>query len=173
MSSAFPRAASTVTPSRFASSFVPTAASVRSPLCVGERCAHKHRHSSGHAALPRGPAPVRVMLSRSINTYPAPSAPLAGTVRFHCSAAYTPCPRCAFPPRRPATGSQLSLLILSQHVVLHDSGESSGCVHLVPSPPTLAFVPLAQTRHSQNSHKSPSRGELFGASLRFTCATTC
>ena len=101
------------------------------------------------------------MLSRSINTYPAPSAPLAGTVRFHCSAAYTPCPRCAFPPRRPATGSQLSLLILSQHVVLHDSGESSGCMHPVPSPPTLAFVPLAQTRHSQNSHKSASRGECF------------
>ena len=36
--------------------FVPTAASVRSPLCVGERCAHKHRHSSGHAALPQGPS---------------------------------------------------------------------------------------------------------------------
>jgi hypothetical protein len=98
------------------------------------------------------------MLSRSIHTYAAPSAPLAGTVRFHCSAAYTPCLRCTFPPRRPTTGSVLSPLILSQHVVLCDSGESGGCIHPVPSPPTLAFVPLVQTRHSHPSHKSVSRG---------------
>ena len=36
--------------------FVPTAAAFLSPLCVGERCAHKHRHSSGCAALPQGPS---------------------------------------------------------------------------------------------------------------------
>jgi hypothetical protein len=34
-------------------------------------------------------APVRVMLSRSILTYLAPSAPLAGTSRLHRIAAYT------------------------------------------------------------------------------------
>ena len=132
-----------------------------SALCRRTLCAQAPPFKRPRRSTPGALAPVRVMLSRSINTYPAPSAPLAGTVRFHCSAAYTPCPRCAFPPRRPATGSQLSLLILSQHVVLHDSGESSGCMHPVPSPPTLAFVPLAQTRHSQNSHKSASRGECF------------
>ena len=113
------------------------------------------------AATPLYPgalAPVRVMLSRSIHTYAAPSDPLAGTVRFHCSAAYTPCLRCALPPRRPTTGSVLSLRILSQHVALCDSGESGGCVHPVPSPPTLAFVPLVQTRHSHPSRKSVSRG---------------
>jgi hypothetical protein len=98
------------------------------------------------------------MLSRSIRTYAAPSAPLAGTARFRCSAAYTPCLRCTFPPRRPTTGSVLSLLILSQHVVLRDSGESGGCMHPVPSPPTLAFVPLVQTRHSHSSRKSVPRG---------------
>jgi len=104
------------------------------------------------------------MLSRSILTYAAPSAPLAGTARFHCSAAYTRCLRCAFPPRRPTTGSVLSPRILSQHVALYDSGESSGCIHPVPSPPTLAFVPLAQTRQ-WDVH--------FEASLRFAFATTC
>jgi len=36
--------------------FVPTAASVDSPLSVGVRCAHKHRHSSGYAALPQEPS---------------------------------------------------------------------------------------------------------------------
>ena len=34
----------------------------------------------------------------------------------------------------------LSLAILSQHVVLYDSGKFDGCEHPVPSPPTLAFV---------------------------------
>jgi hypothetical protein len=139
--------------------FVPTAASVsfsalcRSTLCVQAPPCERLRRST-----PGALAPVRVMLSRSINTYATPSAPLAGTARFHCSAAYTPCPRCALPPRRPATGSVLSLLILSQHVVLCDSGEFDGCMHPVPSPPTLAFVPLVQTRHSRTSHKSVSRG---------------
>ena len=81
-----------------------------------------------------------------------------GTTRFRCSATYTPCLRCASPPRRPTTGSVLSPLILSQHVVLCDSGDSDGCIHPVPSPPTLAFVPLVQTRHSLHSHKSVPRG---------------
>jgi hypothetical protein len=79
--------------------FVPTAASVDSPLSVGVRCAHKHRHSSGYAALPQEPSLRSGFLSRSIHTYPAPSDPLAGTARFHCAAAYTPCLRCTLPPR--------------------------------------------------------------------------
>ena len=107
---------------------------------------------------PRGPRSSGVIVSRAIIAYSTPSAPLAGTARFRCSATYTPCLRCAFPPKRPATGSVLSPLILSQHVVLCDSGESGGCIHPVPSPPTLAFVPLVQTRHSHPSHKSVSRG---------------
>jgi hypothetical protein len=63
------------------------------------------------------------MLSRSVITYSAPSAPLAGTSRFHRLAAYTPCLRCAGAPRRPASGSGLSLSILSWHAVLNDPGE--------------------------------------------------
>jgi hypothetical protein len=142
--------------------FVPTAASVSfSAQCRSTLCAQAPPFKRLRRSTPGALAPVRVLLSRSINTYSAPSAPLAGTVRFRCGAAYTPYLRCAFPPRRPTTGSVLSLRILSQHVVLYDSGESSGCIHPVPSPPTLAFVPLAQTRHSQNSHKSVSRGEFI------------
>src|SRR5215471_9171849 len=46
-------------------------------------------------------------------TYPAPSAPLAGTSRLHRLAAYTRCLRCAYShmPRRPTTGSELSLML--------------------------------------------------------------
>jgi hypothetical protein len=40
-------------------------------------------------------------VSRSINTYLAPSAPLAGTARFRRTAVYTRCLRCAGAPRRP------------------------------------------------------------------------
>src|SRR5215471_11138565 len=64
------------------------------------------------------------MLSRSILTYSAPSAPLAGTSRLRRLAAYTRCLRCAGAPRRPASGSELSLHILSWHAVPSDTGES-------------------------------------------------
>jgi hypothetical protein len=157
------------------SAFVPTAANVTfSAQCRSTLCAQAPPFKRLRRSTPGALAPVRVMLSRSIYTYPAPSDPLAGTARFHCSAAYTPCLRCTLPPRRPATGSVLSPPILSQHVVLCDSGESGGCIHPVPSPPTLAFVPLVQTRHSHTSHKSVARGGApFEASLRFARATTC
>jgi len=39
-------------------------------------------------------------------------------------AAYTRCLRCAGAPRRPASGSELSLYILSWHAVFCDPGES-------------------------------------------------
>src|SRR6202163_1854624 len=58
-------------------------------------------------------APVRVMLSRPLITYLAPSAPLAGTSRLRRMAAYTRCLRCAYShmPRRPTTGSELSSML--------------------------------------------------------------
>src|SRR3974377_2108576 len=68
-------------------------------------------------------ARVRVVLSRSVITYSAPSVPLAGTPRFHRSAAYTRCLRCTGAPRRPASGSELSLHIPSRHAILSDPGE--------------------------------------------------
>jgi len=47
----------------------------------------------------------------------------AGTSRLHRKAAYTQCLRCAKTPRRPTSGSELSLLTLSKHAVLSDPGE--------------------------------------------------
>ena len=155
--------------------FVPTAASVRSPLCVGERCAHKHRHSSGHAALPQGPS------LRSGLCCPDPST----LIRPHPPHSQAQCDFTALQLIRPVLAVRFRLgdprLVPSFHCSFFlnmssstNSGESSGCMHPVPSPPTLAFVPLAQTRHSQNSPQIRfTWGMLFGASLRFTCATTC
>jgi hypothetical protein len=54
---AFPRAAPTCR--ALSVCFPPSCPSLqayRSPLSVGVRCAHKHRHSSGYAALPQGPS---------------------------------------------------------------------------------------------------------------------
>ena len=51
-------------------------------------------------STPGALAPARVMLSRAIVTYLAPSAPLAGTSRLRRVAAYTRCHRCAPIPRR-------------------------------------------------------------------------
>ncbi len=62
---------------------------------------------------PQGPsAQVRVIVSRTVITYSA-SVPLAGTSRFHRMAAYTRCLRCAGAPKRPPSGSGLSLPIPS------------------------------------------------------------
>src|SRR5215813_2599767 len=63
------------------------------------------------------------MLSRSVITYSTPSAPLAGTSRLRRKAAYTQCLRCAGAPRRPASGSGLSLTIPAWHAALYDPGE--------------------------------------------------
>ena len=102
-------------------------------LCQG-RCACKHLRASGPPrSTPGALAPVRVILSRSIITYSAPSAPLAGTARFHRPAAYTRCLRCAGVPRRPTSGSELSRTIPSRHVVLYDSGRPAvACAQFLP-----------------------------------------
>jgi len=83
-------------------------------LDIPALCRLEHRHlSSLRCSTPGVLAPVRVILSRSINTYSTPSAPLAGTSRLHRLAAYTRCLRCAYShrSRRPTTGSELSLML--------------------------------------------------------------
>jgi hypothetical protein len=47
-----------------------------------------------------------------------------GTSRFHRTAAYTRCLRCAGAPRRPASGSELLLHIPSWHAALSNPGKS-------------------------------------------------
>src|SRR6266852_1847605 len=69
------------------------------------RTALEDHYSSAPGAL----AQVRVIVSRTVITYSAPSVPLAGTSRFHRMAAYTRYLRCAGAPKRPPSGSGLSL----------------------------------------------------------------
>jgi hypothetical protein len=83
------------------------------PHSVGPRTRSCTALEGGSPSAPGALALVRVMLSRPVITYSAPSAPPAGTSRFHRMAAYTRCLRCAGAPRRPASGSELSLHIPS------------------------------------------------------------
>ncbi len=77
----------------------------------------------GSDSAPGALAPVRVLLSRSINTYqPHPTHSWAHR-DFTDSATYTRCLRCAGAPRRPPSGSELLLRIPSRHAALYALGE--------------------------------------------------
>ena len=67
-------------------------------------------------------------------------------------------------PKRPASGSVLSLAILCRHVALRDPGKPVGCLYPVPSPTALAFDLLGRSRHFLHPPPSDSRGGVhFGA----------
>jgi hypothetical protein len=81
------------------------------------------RHWSRVLLRPRALAPVRVILSRSINACrPHPSHSQAHR-DFAVYATYTRCLRCAAAPRRPTSGSELSLSVPSWHAALYVSGK--------------------------------------------------
>ena len=109
------------------------------------------------------------MLSRSVLAEPAPSAPLAGTSRLHRMAADTRCLRCAGAPRRPASGSGLSLPFRPGMPSSLTTGSSD-----------IACVQFTRCRHGPSPRsnrlgtpKTPAirftRGWLFEASLVRIC----
>jgi len=77
-------------------------------------------------------------------------------------------------PRRPTSGSGLSLSVPSLHVVLKDPGEPIGCSCPAPSPTASAFTLEGRVRRLPTLPSNPfheGRND-FGASC-FTFATTC
>jgi hypothetical protein len=131
-----------------------------------------HRHEAESPPTPGALARVRVLVSRTVVTYSAPSAPLAGTSRLHRSAAYTRCLSCAGAPKRPASGSGLSLHILCWHAALFDHGEFDFAKFQDDDVDT-AFVESRTTRHSQNSRNPFHAGDEFRGFLVHTSATAC
>jgi hypothetical protein len=109
--------------SGLSSPFVHLVANIGYPVLSRAAGSIVHHHEAEYSATPEVLAPVRVVLSRSIITYSTSSAPLTGTSQLHRTAAYMRCLRCAGAPRRPASGSGLSLTILSRHAILCDPGE--------------------------------------------------
>src|SRR3954447_13690649 len=126
----------------------------------------------GSPSAPGALARVRVMLSRSVLAEPAPSAPLAGTSRLHRRAAYTRCLRCAGAPRRPASGSGLSL-------PFRPDMPSS----LTPGSSDIACVQFTRCRHGLRRDlngsalptlpQSVSRGARLSRLHWFAFATAC
>jgi len=95
-----------------------------------------------------------------------------GTSHFHRMAAYTRCLRCAGAPRRPASGSGLSLSILSWHTVLSDPGEFDHR-QFQRSDVDAAFAESRPARHSQDSRNPFRAGDDFRGFLVRTSATVC
>src|SRR4051795_12356515 len=138
------------------------------PYCAGPPTGRCTALEGGSPSAPGALARVRVLLSRSVLAEPAPSAPLAGTSRLHRRAAYTRCLRCAGAPRRPASGSGLSLPFRPDMPSSLTPGSSTSHVSSVAMP----------TRPSPRSErlgtpKIPAirftRGSLFEASLVRVC----
>src|SRR4029434_8018271 len=108
------------------------------------------------------------MLSRSILTYPAPSAPLAGTSRLHRLAAYTRCLRCACVnmPRQPTTGSELSLMLFHNM----SSSETTGNPSVAPpqsfTEDTGLQLRLTVSAFPLSSHSDSGEGMVFEACTR-------
>src|SRR3954447_23829151 len=114
----------------------------------------------GSPSAPGALARVRVMLSRSVLAEPAPSAPLAGTSRLHRRAAYPRCLRCAGAPRRPASGSGLSLPFRPDMPSSLTPGSSDiACVQLRDA--DTAFAEIRAARHSQHSRNPFHAGPVF------------
>src|SRR6202790_3727758 len=132
------------------------------PLCVGPPTRLRTAVEGHYPSAPGALAQVRVIVSRTVITYSAQSAPLAGTSRFHRMAAYTRCLRCAGAPRRPASGSELSLRILSWHAVPCDPEESNHRQFQI-SDVGVAFAVNRAARHSQKSAIRFTREVIFEA----------
>ena len=96
------------------SSFVLSAAIVDSLLCVRDGCACEHLRASGSAALPQGPSLRSGLCCPGPSSLNRPHPPHSRAhPDFTVLSAYTRCLRCAYShmPRRPATGSELSLML--------------------------------------------------------------
>src|ERR1700681_112745 len=87
-------------------------------------------------------------------------------------APYTRCLRCAGAPRRPASGSELSLRVLSWHAVPWDPGEPDHRPFQI-SDVGVAFAANRPARHSQYSAIRFARSGDFRGYLVRTIATAC
>jgi hypothetical protein len=127
-------------------------ANCESPFCAGGVCACEHRHASGISrSTPGALAPDWVLLSQSIVTYAAPSAPLTGASRLRRRAAYTRCPRCAIASATHEWFRAFAARSFSTCRPLRPRGPRR---RLMPttSPTTLAFAISGPARRSQLPH---------------------
>ena len=108
------------------------------------------------AALPQGPSLRSGLCCPGPSSLMRPHAPHSPAHFDFTETAYTKCPRCASKsatPRRPASGSVLSLAFCIDMSSSGTTGSSFGCLYPVPSPMTLAFDQRGLwSRHFQIPH---------------------
>ena len=108
------------------------------------------------AALPQGPSLRSGLCCPGPSSLMRPHAPHSPAHFDFTETAYTKCPRCASKsatPRRPASGSVLSLAFCIDMSSSGTTGSSFGCIYPVPSPMTLAFDQRGLwSRHFQIPH---------------------
>ena len=122
---------------------------------------------------PRGPRSCPSYAVSSRHHLIDPIRPTRGHIAFSPhGGAYTRCLRCAGAPRRPASGSGLSLSILSWHTVLSDPGEFDHR-QFQRSDVDAAFAESRPARHSQDSRNPFHAGDDFRGFLVHTSATVC
>jgi len=154
--------------------FVHSVASSGTPLCVGTMDSVMHRHTRSWLLYPRGP---RSGLGSSVPVHPRlfdlirptrrriPISPHRGSYG---------CLRCAgAAPRRPTTGSVLSLRVPYRHAALYDPGESIGCLCSVLRQRHWPSSSLNPTRRSQLPHHPLPMGESFRGFPGSLFATAC
>ena len=129
---------------------------------------------TAYTALPQGPSLRSGLCCPSPSSLNRPHPPHS---RAHHDFAARRFIRDAFAvlsPRRPPSGSVLSLLVPSRHAALCDPGDLVDGFRPIASPTTLAFGSSGHARRSQVVPPSASGGSLdFGASLVHSFATAC
>ena len=136
-------------------SFVPSAAIVDSLLCVRDGCACEHLRASGSAALPQGPSLRSGLCCPGPSSLNRPHPPHSRAhPDFTVLSAYTRCLRCAHShmPKRPTTGSELSLMLFHSMSSSETTGNFSAAYYPVlhrkrwPSTPVNSFgIPVILT----------------------------
>jgi hypothetical protein len=109
-----------------------------------------HRCASDSVALPQGSSLRSGLCCPGPSSLNRPHPPHSQAHRdFTAQPLIRKCLRCTGAPRRPMSGSELSLSVPSRHVTLRDPGKSAGCIYPVPSPATLIFTHGERARHFQ------------------------
>src|SRR5450755_432684 len=131
-------------------------------LSRGTRCAGAPPCKRHYAALPQGHSLRSKLCCLGPSLLIRPHPPHSWAHLDFTDSAYTKCPRCASEtatPRRPASGSELSLVFLIGMPSSETPGSSSAACHPVAPPWTLAFDPSGGSRHFRYPHPPILVGE--------------
>src|SRR6266700_3709883 len=142
------------------------------PHCVGPQTRLHTAVEDHYSSAPGGPrsgpgysVPVRRHLV-------GPIRPTRGHTAISPHGGLYAMPSLCGAPRRPASGSGLSLLIPSWHAILYDPGESDHR-QFQSNDVGMAFAESRPARHSQSSRNPFHAGDDFRGYLVHTFATAC